>query len=224
MPGLRGGWTVDKREKRRKVVTEISGAPIFTKLLLNLTWWVTRKAADGNEHLQADSGGSDNIGVFDRSAPLPCPPAAHGNKSDGTRWRAMNTCISWLYSHGVGQLKSRLRRCRQQTNSGSIYSSTHAMNHRGEEGIGMWDGGGMFLLRRAKISGRPQIFRCASASMVGLDSAVAVETLEPELLDAARIQAAAGVVHLTTVRSDRQRRPACALRVWHNERLLRLKQ
>ena len=44
---------------------------VFHKLLLNFTWWVNRKDAEGNNVFQGGFLGLDNIGVFDRSAPLP---------------------------------------------------------------------------------------------------------------------------------------------------------
>ncbi len=44
---------------------------IFHKLLLNFTWWVNRKDSEGNNIFQGGFLGLDNIGVFDRSAPLP---------------------------------------------------------------------------------------------------------------------------------------------------------
>ena len=44
---------------------------VFHKLLLNFTWWVNRKDTEGNNIFQGGFLGLDNIGVFDRSAPLP---------------------------------------------------------------------------------------------------------------------------------------------------------
>jgi hypothetical protein len=44
---------------------------VFQKLLLNFTWWVNRKDAEGNNLFQGGFLGLDNIGVFDRSKPLP---------------------------------------------------------------------------------------------------------------------------------------------------------
>src|SRR6185312_6054723 len=55
---------------------------IFHKLLLNFTWWVNRKDADGNNIFQGGFLGLDNIGIFDRSATL--PTGGHINQSDGT--------------------------------------------------------------------------------------------------------------------------------------------
>jgi len=62
---------------------------IFHKLMLNFTWWVNRKDADGRNIFQGGFLGLDNIGIFDRSAPL--PTGGHINQSDGTAWMAMYT-------------------------------------------------------------------------------------------------------------------------------------
>jgi hypothetical protein len=60
---------------------------VFHKLLLNFTWWVNRKDAEGHNVFQGGFLGLDNIGVFDRSAPL--PTGGHLEQSDGTSWMAM---------------------------------------------------------------------------------------------------------------------------------------
>src|SRR5688500_15314317 len=59
----------------------------FHKLLLNFTWWVNRKDVEGKNVFQGGFLGLDNIGVFDRSAPL--PTGGHIEQSDGTAWMAM---------------------------------------------------------------------------------------------------------------------------------------
>ena len=57
------------------------------KLAKNFTWWVNRKDADGNNVFQGGFLGLDNIGVFDRSAPL--PTGGHLDQADGTAWMAL---------------------------------------------------------------------------------------------------------------------------------------
>src|SRR5213078_3547818 len=61
-------------------------ATAFHKLAKNFTWWVNRKDADGNNVFQGGFLGLDNIGVFDRSAPL--PSGGHLDQADGTAWMA----------------------------------------------------------------------------------------------------------------------------------------
>jgi hypothetical protein len=58
----------------------------FQKLLLNFTWWVNRKDAEGNNIFGGGFLGLDNIGVFDRSSPL--PTGGHLEQADGTGWMA----------------------------------------------------------------------------------------------------------------------------------------
>ena len=60
---------------------------IMHKLIINFTWWVNRKDADDNNVFQGGFLGLDNIGVFDRSAPLPA--GGHIEQADGTSWMAM---------------------------------------------------------------------------------------------------------------------------------------
>jgi Mannosylglycerate hydrolase MGH1-like glycoside hydrolase domain len=60
---------------------------VFHKLLLNFTWWVNRKDVHGNNIFQGGFLGLDNIGVFDRSRPL--PTGGHLGQVDGTSWMAM---------------------------------------------------------------------------------------------------------------------------------------
>jgi hypothetical protein len=59
---------------------------IFQKLLINFTWWVNRKDRDGHNVFEGGFLGLDNIGVFDRSAPL--PTGGHLEQADGTAWMA----------------------------------------------------------------------------------------------------------------------------------------
>ena len=66
---------------------------IFHKLLLNFTWWVNRKDAAGNNIFHGGFLGLDNIGVFDRSAPL--PTGGYIEQADGTAWMGM-FCLNML--------------------------------------------------------------------------------------------------------------------------------
>ncbi len=66
---------------------------IFHKLTLNFTWWVNRKDAEGNNVFEGGFLGLDNIGLFDRSKPLPV--GGYLEQSDGTAWMAMY-CLNLL--------------------------------------------------------------------------------------------------------------------------------
>jgi hypothetical protein len=62
---------------------------VFHKLMLNFTWWVNRKDAEGRNIFQGGFLGLDNIRIFDRSQPL--PTGGHINQADATAWMAMYT-------------------------------------------------------------------------------------------------------------------------------------
>ncbi|MEO7673739.1 MAG: glucosidase, partial [Pyrinomonadaceae bacterium] len=66
---------------------------VFHKLLLNFTWWVNRKDAEGNNVFEGGFLGLDNVGVFDRSKPI--PGGGFLEQSDGTSWMAMY-CLNML--------------------------------------------------------------------------------------------------------------------------------
>src|SRR5213076_1745644 len=84
-------YQIDKKQSGRADRAFL--ARIFQKLLLNFTWWVNRKDADGRNVFEGGFLGLDNIGVFDRSQPL--PTGGHINQSDGTAWMAM-FCLNML--------------------------------------------------------------------------------------------------------------------------------
>ncbi len=66
----------------------------FHKLLLNFTWWVNRKDRNGNNIFEGGFLGLDNIGVFDRSRPL--PTGGYIEQADGTSWMAMY-CLNMMH-------------------------------------------------------------------------------------------------------------------------------
>ncbi|XP_071495687.1 uncharacterized protein [Diadema antillarum] len=68
-------------------------ARCFQKLLINFTWWVNRKDPDGKNIFSGGFLGLDNIGVFDRSRPL--PTGGHLEQADGTAWMAF-FCVVML--------------------------------------------------------------------------------------------------------------------------------
>ncbi|PYV85121.1 MAG: glucosidase, partial [Acidobacteria bacterium] len=79
-------WRVYKMTGPRCGRDRLFLARVFQKLLLNFTWWVNRKDAEGNNLFSGGFLGLDNIGVFDRSKPLPTGGSLE--QADGTAWMA----------------------------------------------------------------------------------------------------------------------------------------
>ena len=152
---------------------------ILHKLILNFTWWVNRKDAQGRNIFQGGFLGLDNIGVFDRSAPL--PTGGFINQSDGTAWMAM-------YSLNLMRIALELARHNHVYEDIATKFFEHflhiaeAMANVAETGRGLWDEqDGFYYDVLNPPDGR--IVPLKLRSMVGLIPLFAVEVLEPELLD-----------------------------------------
>jgi hypothetical protein len=152
---------------------------IFHKLLLNFTWWVNQKDHDGNNVFQGGFLGLDNIGVFDRSAPL--PTGGHIEQADGTAWMGMY-CLDML------AIALELARTRPAYEDVATKFFEHflyianAINHLSGSAVGLWDQEDGFyydVLHLADGTFVPLKVR----SLVGLIPLFAVETLEPDLLE-----------------------------------------
>jgi hypothetical protein len=173
-------WRVYKMEhKRRGKPDRAFLERIFHKLLLNFTWWVNRKDTQGRNVFEGGFLGLDNIGVFDRSAPL--PGGGFMEQADGTGWMAMY-CLNLL--------TIALELAREDSAYEDVASKfwehflhiANAINHLGHDGTGMWDErDGFFydVMHMPDGSHVPLKVR----SMVGLIPLFAVDTLEPRLLD-----------------------------------------
>ena len=151
---------------------------VFHKLMLNFTWWVNRKDAQGRNIFQGGFLGLDNIGVFDRSAPL--PTGGFINQADGTAWMAM-------YSLNLMRIALQLAKHNKVYEDIATKFFEHflhiaeAMNNIGEEGIGLWNDEDEFYYDVLNLP-NGQSLPLKIRSMVGLIPLFAVETLEPELL------------------------------------------
>ncbi|MEM7023596.1 MAG: glucosidase, partial [Pseudomonadota bacterium] len=152
---------------------------VLHKLLLNFTWWVNRKDAQGRHVFQGGFLGLDNIGVFDRSAPL--PTGGFINQADGTGWMAMY-CLNLM------------RMALELAKHDPVYEDiatkffehflfiAHAMTNMAGEGIGLWDEQDEFYYDELYLPDG-KILPLRVRSMVGLIPLFAVETLEPDHLD-----------------------------------------
>jgi hypothetical protein len=146
----------------------------FHKLLKNFTWWLNRKDADGRNVFQGGFLGLDNIGVFDRSAPL--PGGGRLDQADGTAWMA-------LYCQNLLQIALELAEDdpvyveQAQMLLENLLWIAAATNHVGPDGVRLWDEqDGFFydILRRPDGTSVPLKVR----SVVGLMPLAAATVLD----------------------------------------------
>ena len=173
-------WRVYKIEKKRTGVGDRTFLErIFHKLLLNFTWWVNRKDAEGKNIFQGGFLGLDNIGVFDRSAPL--PTGGHIEQSDATSWMGMY-CLNML---AIALELARDNRAYEDVASKFFEHFVYicrAMNNIGGEKIELWNKEDGFFYDVLHLpDGRTLPLKVRS--MVGLIPLFAVETLDSELID-----------------------------------------
>ncbi|WP_342645996.1 glucosidase [Mucilaginibacter sp. CSA2-8R] len=109
---------------------------IFQKLLLNFTWWVNRKDSEGNNIFEGGFLGLDNIGVFNRSAPV--PGGGFLEQADGTSWMAM-------YSLNMMRIAMELTAYSPTYETMAIKFAEHflfiagSLTNIGEDALGLWD-------------------------------------------------------------------------------------
>ncbi len=164
---------------------KLSGRPdysflesVFHKLLLNFTWWVNRKDSTGSNIFEGGFLGLDNIGVFDRSAPL--PGGGYIEQSDGTSWMAM-FCLNMLKIslELATQVDPIFEDVASKFFEHFLYIAA-AMNAIGDGGL--WDESDGFFYDRLRFpDGRSMLLRVRS--MVGLIPLFAVDTMEPEVIE-----------------------------------------
>jgi hypothetical protein len=151
---------------------------VFQKLLLNFTWWVNRKDREGKNIFEGGFLGLDNIGVFDRSSPLPI--GGYLEQADATSWMGMY-CLNLL------EIALELAK------SNSVYEDiaskffehflyiADAMDGIGKSEIALWDEADGFYYDALRLSnGNHCLMKVRS--LVGLIPLFAVSTIEPETL------------------------------------------
>ena len=150
---------------------------VFQRLLTNFTWWVNRKDPDGRNLFQGGFLGLDNIGVFDRSAPL--PGGGSLEQADGTAWMA-------FFSASMLQIALELTRRDLAYESMAAKFAMHfvwiaaAMNP--PDGDSLWDEeDGLFYDVMRLPDGSTQQLRVRS--LVGLLPMCAATVIDPDLLD-----------------------------------------
>jgi hypothetical protein len=173
-------WRVYKIEQKRRGKGDRNFLErVFHKLLLNFTWWVNRKDTEGRNVFQGGFLGLDNIGVFDRSAPL--PTGGHLEQAD---------CTGWMGMYCLNLLAIAMELAREDPAYEDVASKfwehflyiAHAMSHLGSDGVAMWDDSdGFFYDVLHTPDDRPVPLRIRS--MVGLIPLFAVETLESKAVE-----------------------------------------
>jgi hypothetical protein len=150
---------------------------VFQKLLLNFTWWVNRKDRSGRNIFEGGFLGLDNIGVFDRSAPL--PTGGYLEQADGTAWMA-------LFCQNMLEISIELAKTDPDYADMAVKFVEHflwiasSMMHMGGD-VGMWDEEDGFFYDVLRLpDGRAQ--RLKVRSMVGLLPLCATSTFDGVLL------------------------------------------
>ena len=152
---------------------------VFHKLILNFTWWVNRKDAQGNNIFQGGFLGLDNISLFDRNQPL--PPGVILGQSDGTSWMAVY-CANLFRMATELALGDRVYEELALKFFEHSLAIAHAMSHRGRDGMSLWneeDGFFYDVVRDADGQERPLKVR----SLVGLIPILATEVGDPRTFD-----------------------------------------
>lgn len=170
-------WRIYKIEKKRcgggdKIFLE----RMFHKLMLNFTWWVNRKDAEGRNVFQGGFLGLDNIGVFDRGAPLPAGGML--GQADGTGWMGMFSLNMLAIALELAESDPAYEDVASKFWEHFLYIA-NAINHLGNNGACMWcDDEGFFYDVLLRADGGYHSLR--TRSMVGLIPLFAVQTLEPD--------------------------------------------
>jgi hypothetical protein len=169
-----------------KIDAKQQGAPdtaflesIFHKLLLNFTWWVNKKDAEGRNVFQGGFLGLDNISVFDRSAPL--PTGGHIDQSDGTAWMGFYCLIMLKIA-----LELATKNPVYQDSASKFFEHflriARAMTGDYRSGVSLWnEQDGFFYDALHAPDGK--VIPLKVRSLVGLMPLLAVETIEHDLVD-----------------------------------------
>jgi Glycosyl hydrolase family 63 C-terminal domain len=169
-------WRVYKMTAPRGKRDRLFLARTFQKLLLNFTWWVNRKDIEGNNLFSGGFLGLDNIGVFDRSKPL--PDGGVLEQADGTAWMAFY-CSTML----AMALELAVESPEYEDIASKFFEHfvaiVDAMNSLG--GTGLWDETDGFYYDQLHVQGQSTPLKIRS--IVGLIPLFAVEVLEDEQID-----------------------------------------
>ena len=172
-------WRVYKIEQKRRGAGDRRFLErVFHKLLLNFTWWVNRKDAEGNNIFEGGFLGLDNIGVFDRNQTI--PGGGYVEQSDGTSWMAMFTLNLLTIALELAREDPAYEDVASKFWEHFIYIA-NAMNNISSENIGLWDEQDGFYYDVLHTDG--QYLPLRVRSIVGLIPLFAVLTVEANVLE-----------------------------------------
>ncbi len=168
-------YKIDEKLKGKPDVAFLEG--VFHKLLMNFTWWVNRKDSEGANIFEGGFLGLDNIGLFDRSAPLPSGWLLE--QSDGSAWMGMYclnmlkialqlACFNKVYEDIASKFFEHF-----------LYIAD-AINHY--SGTGLWDEQDGFYYDRLR-TGDGHHTAVRIRSLVGLAPLFACDTIDQDLID-----------------------------------------
>jgi hypothetical protein len=164
-------WRVYKITAPRKERDHLFLERVFQKLLINFTWWVNRKDADDNNVFSGGFLGLDNIGVFDRSQPL--PDGRSLEQADGTAWMAFYCTTMLAMSLELARTNPAYEDVASKFFEHFV-AIADAMNTLG--GQGLWDETDGFYYDQLRADGTQIPLKIRS--MVGLIPLVAVTVLD----------------------------------------------
>ncbi|MBD2103921.1 MGH1-like glycoside hydrolase domain-containing protein [Leptolyngbya sp. FACHB-261] len=173
-------WRVYKMEQKmygrsdRKFLERV-----FQKLLLNFTWWVNRKDVGGKNIFQGGFLGLDNIGVFDRSSPL--PRGGYLEQADATSWMAMYCMNMLTIAVELAEADSVYEDIASKFFEHFLRIAS-AMDGIGKDALTLWDEDDGFYYDAMNFpDGKHCLVKVRS--IVGLIPLFAVGIMEPEMLE-----------------------------------------
>lgn len=153
----------------------------FHKLLINFTWWVNKKDIEGNNLFQGGFLGMDNISIFDRNREL--PTGGHIDQSDGSAWMAFY-CILMMKIALHLSVEEKIYQDIASKFFEHFMRIAAAMTNIGGQGISLWNEEDGFFYDVLHLPNGKMV-SLKVRSLVGLLPLLAVETIDPDLLEKA---------------------------------------
>ncbi|MBC8109225.1 MAG: glucosidase, partial [Anaerolineae bacterium] len=169
-------WRVYKMTGKRGERDHLFLARCFQKLLINFTWWVNRKDVEGKNIFGGGFLGLDNIGIFDRSKPL--PGGGSLEQADGTAWMAFYCGTMLSMALELASVDPAYEDVASKFFEHFI-AIVDAINFLG--GTGLWDKEDGFYYDQLQVDGHKMHIKIRS--LVGVIPLLAVEILEKDTIE-----------------------------------------